>query len=274
MIAVADLHPNQIAEQLTGRPYTSWSAITTYMACPLRYKLHYVENLPENYVSASLVFGGAIHSAVEMQMREQLAGNPTPSLDALLSAYNDGWHEHDGQQVQFGKGDDRTTLDDLARRMLTAFQASELAAPAGTIIGIEEELMGELVPGVPDLLARVDLLVDDGDGLILTDLKTARSRWSDSQVRDSAGQLLLYHELAKPIADGRPIRLEFAVVTKTKVPEVIRHEVRADPQQIDRMKRIVELVWGAIEAGFFFPAPSPMQCPSCAYREACQRWTG
>jgi hypothetical protein len=42
MIAVADLHPNQIAEQLTGRPYTSWSAITTYMACPLRYKLHYV----------------------------------------------------------------------------------------------------------------------------------------------------------------------------------------------------------------------------------------
>jgi hypothetical protein len=274
MIVATDLHPNQIAERLTGRAYTSWSAITTYQGCSLRYFFRYVAGLPEDAVSASLVFGGAIHWAAEHSFREQLAGNPTPSLDALIGAYNDGWHEHEGQQVQFGKGDDRDTLDDLARRMLTTFQASELAAPQGTIIGIEEELTGELVPGVPDLLTRVDLLVDDGDSLILTDLKTARSRWSDSQVQDSAGQLLLYHELAKPIADGRPIRLEFAVVTKAKVPEVIRHEVRADPQQIDRAKRIVERVWAAIEAGFFFPSPSAMQCPGCAFWEACQRWTG
>ena len=30
----------------------------------------------------------------------------------------------------------------------------------------------------PDLLARVDLLVDEGNALRLTDLKTARSHWS------------------------------------------------------------------------------------------------
>lgn len=85
----------------------------------------------------------------------------------------------------------------------------------------------------------------------MTDLKTARTRWSAEQVHKSAGQLVLYHELAKPIADGRPIRLQFAVVTKTKAPEVIRHEVRADPQQIQRVKRIVECVWRAIESGIF-----------------------
>ena len=274
MSVAIDLHPNEIAERLTGRPYTSWSAITTYMACPLRYCMRYVEGLPEESVSASLVFGGSIHRAVEAQMRERLMGNPAPSLEVLMAAYDDGWLEHEAQHVQFGKGDDRTTLDDLARRMLTAFQASELADPPGTIIGIEEELTGELVPGVPDLLARVDLLVDDGDALTLTDLKTARSRWSQEQVQSSAGQLLLYHELAKPIADGRPIRLEFAVLTKTKTPEVYRHEVWADPRQIERMKRIVERVWGAIEAGIFFPSPSPMQCPGCPFREACRDWAG
>jgi len=272
MIVATGLHPNQIAQQLTGRSYTSWSAITSYTSCPLRYFFRYLENLPEKCVSASLVFGGAIHSAVEKHLRDRLAGSPTPSLDDLMAAYNEGWKEHDGQQVQFGKGNDRATLDDLARRMLASFQASELAAPAGTIIGIEEELTGELVSGVPDLLARVDLLVDDGDALTLTDLKTARSRWSDSQVQDSAGQLLLYHELVKPMADGRPIRLEFAVLTKTKVPEVIRHEVRADPRQIDRTKRIVERVWAAVEAGLFYPSPSPTQCPSCPFRDACRAW--
>jgi putative RecB family exonuclease len=274
MSTVTDLHPNQIAEQLTGRAYTSWSAITTYQNCSLRYKFRYLDALPEEAVSASLVFGGCIHRAAEAHLRERLAGNPAPTLDALMVAYNEGWQEHEARQVQFGKGDDRSTLDDLAGRMLTAFQASELANPPGMIIGIEEELTGELVPGVPDLLARVDLLVDDGDALVLTDLKTARTRWSDSQVQDCAGQLFLYHELAKPIADGRPIKLEFAVVTKTKTPEVYRHEVWADPQQIERMKRIVGRVWRGIKSGIFYPSPSAMQCPTCPFRRACRAWTG
>lgn len=168
-----------------------------------------------------------------------------------MAAYNDAWAEHDGKVIQYGKDDDRSTLDDLAGRMLSAFQSSEVADPAGTIIGIEEELTGELVPGVPDLLARVDLLVDAGDHILITDLKTARSRWSAEQVRESGGQLLLYHELVKPMADGRPIRLQFAVATKLKNPEAHLYQVNADPQQIERMKRIVDRVWEALEKRIF-----------------------
>jgi hypothetical protein len=59
-----------------------------------------------------------------------------------------------------------------------------------TISGIKEGLTGELTPGVPDLLARVDLLVDEGDALTLVDVKTARSKWTQPQVQDSAGQFL------------------------------------------------------------------------------------
>ena len=36
-----------------------------------------------------------------------------------------------------------------------------------------------------------------------------------AKVEDVAPQLLLYSELVKPMADGRPIKLEFAVLTKT-----------------------------------------------------------
>ena len=274
MIAPAAPHPNQIAERLTGRAYTSWSAISCYCACALRYMFKYCENLPEPTVSAALAFGGAFHAACEHYYRELLEGRPTPALDALMTAYNDAWAEHDGKVVQFGKDDDRGTLDDLAGRMLAAFQESEIATPAGTIIGIEEELTGELVPGVPDLLARVDLLVDAGDSLVITDLKTARSRWSAEQVRESGGQLLLYHELAQPMAEGRPIRLQFAVATKLKNPDVQMYEVEADPQQIGRTKRIVERVWEGIERQIFYPAPSAMQCPGCPYRDECRRWAG
>lgn len=274
MIRIAELHPNQIAERLTGRDYLSWSAITSYCACPLRYKLRYMEGLPEESVSASLAYGAAFHCALEYHFRELLAGNPPPSLDSLLAAYCEGWSEYDGREVQFGKGDDHATLGALARRMLEAFQQSAAARPAGILLGIEEELTGELVTGVPQMLARIDLLVDQGDELLLVDFKTARCRWSDDQANESAGQLHLYHELARPIADGRPIKLQFVVATKTKTPEVLPYDIPADPARIRRTLRIVERVWSAVNAGIFYPAPSALHCPGCSFRAACQAWRG
>jgi CRISPR/Cas system-associated exonuclease Cas4 (RecB family) len=124
------------------------------------------------------------------------------------------------------------------------------------------------------LLARVDLIVDTGDELVVSDFKTARCSWNDLKVEDLAPQLLLYSELVKPLAVGRPIKLAFAVLTKTKVPELTVHDVPHDPQQVARTKKIVEQVWQAIQAGFYWPAPSPMNCGSCPFRQPCRAWTG
>ena len=76
------------------------------------------------------------------------------------------------------------------------------------------------------------------------------------------------------LAIGRPIRLQFAVATKLKNPEVQVYEVEADPGQIERTKRIVERVWEGIERQIFYPSPSAMNCPSCPYRDDCRRWAG
>ena len=179
-------HPNEVAEKLTGRPYLSYSAISTYAACPLRVFLQIREDLPEAFVSASLIFGSAMHRAIEKHFQELLAGAGPPPIDDLLQAYHDGWSENEIEEVVFNKNDDMQTLEDLAKRMLTAFQASDLARPAGRILAIEEQLAGELVPGCPDLLARLDLVVDTGDALVITDFKTSRSPWSQNQVQDSS----------------------------------------------------------------------------------------
>ncbi len=158
--------------------------------------------------------------------------------------------------------------------MLAAFQASSLARPEGMILGVEEELRGTIVPGCPEILGRLDLVVETTDELIVTDLKTARSRWSKNQVDESARQLLLYHDLARTLSPHKRMRLQFAVLTKAKQPVIHVHEVPADPKQIDRTKRIVERVWRSIEAGQFYPAPSVMNCPTCPFRGPCRAWQG
>jgi len=254
------------------RDYISYSAISTYQSCPLRYYFRYVVGLPETMVSASLVFGSCIHRAAEHWFRELLAGGEPPTLEVLLGEYEAAWQNYDPAAIRFGKGETRKDLANLAQRVLAAFQTSQVARPEGVILGIEEELRGQVVPGCPDLLGRIDLVVETERELIVTDLKSARRRWSRGQVEESAGQLLLYHELVRRWAPRKTMRLRFAVLTKTKQPAIDVHEVASDRRQIDRTKRIVERVWRAISAGHFFPAPSVTNCATCPFLKPCRTW--
>jgi putative RecB family exonuclease len=269
-----DVHPNEVAERLTGRDYLSYSQVSLYQRCPLQWHFRYALGLPEETVSSSLVFGSAIHRAAEFHFRELMAGNLAPDLDMLLYEYQAAWQERDLAAVQFGKDEDVNTLCGLAERVLTTFRDSPSAAPKGRILGVEEELRGAIATDCPDLLARIDLLVDDGDEVVITDLKTARSRWSAQQVEDGGGQLLLYSELVKEILPGKPLRLEFAVITKAKSPVIETHSVTYDAARIARTRRVIARTWQAMAAGHFYPAPSPMNCGGCPYRGPCREWMG
>ena len=262
------------AEVKPVRDYLSFSAIRTYQTCPLRYFFRYIAGLPEESVSASLVFGSAIHRAIEHHYRQQMIGGAAPGVDELLTHYQAEWQERDAKPVRFGREDDADALTDLAARMLTAFRESELAKPSGTILAIEEELRGPIIPGLPDLLGRVDLIVATPSELVISDWKTSRSRWSKEQVEESTEQLLLYSELAADFAPGKPVRIEFAVLTKTKTVAIEQHSVAVQKSPVERMKRVVERVWQAIDAEHFYPAPSPMACGGCPFREPCRRWPG
>src|SRR5438105_14636063 len=90
-----------------GRDYVSFSSIGAYQACPLRYFFKYVAGLPEESVAAALIFGTAIHRAIEHHYRELLAGNAPPSVDAMIEAYSAGWQDREGTPVRFGKEETR-----------------------------------------------------------------------------------------------------------------------------------------------------------------------
>jgi putative RecB family exonuclease len=265
---------NETAKKLTGRDYISWSAISTFRTCPLKYKFRYVDGLPEESISAALIFGSGIHTAVEQHYQAILSGDPEPDLDALLFAYRSAWLPHDPDAISFGSKETRESLDDLASRMLTAFLASPMANVQGRVLGVEEEIRGMLVEGVPDLYGRVDLLTEDSDRLVITDIKTSRGKWSPEQVEDSGEQLLLYSHLASEISPGKNIATRFLVLTKTKEPVIEEHMRDVNPAVVKRTLVAVEQVWRAIESGVFYPAPSIVACSGCGYREACRAWAG
>ena len=270
---IAQIEPTAV-QSPTTRDYLSFSAIRLYQTCPLKFFFKYRLGLPEEAVSSSLVLGGAVHRAIEFHFRELLSGNPPPSSTGLFQEFWQEWNSRDQSQIRFNKGEDRESLDALGLQILMAFQQSNAARPTGQILAVEEELRGPIVRGCPDILGRVDLIVDTGSELVVSDWKTARSRWSQEQAEDAAEQLILYSELAKDFAPGKPVQLEFVILTKAKEPVVDRHLMPVDPSQVTRTKRVVENVWRAIDSNCFYPAPSAMNCPGCPYREQCRNWNG
>ena len=273
-VATTELSPNDVAVELTGRSYVSFSSISTFQRCPLQYYFRYVQQVPEETVSASLVFGSAIHSAVEFHYNELMSGNPAPDLDSLLFVYQDAWQSRDDQEIIFGKQDSVDSLGHLAERMLTAFRKSESCSSTGRILGVEEELRGSVFDGCPDLLGRVDLLTETKDEVTITDFKTSRSRWSDEQAVESSDQLLCYSELVRKLVPGKRIKLRFLVATKTKASAISEHVVPVSSRRVTRTKRMVQRVWKAIVGGHFYPVPSAMNCSGCPFKKACRKWSG
>jgi len=265
---------NEVARKLTGRDYISWSAISTFRSCPLKYWFRYVAGLPEESVSSALVFGTGIHAAIEDFYRAELAGEAKPDVEQLLFAYRSAWLPHEPDKIQFGSTETRASLDALAGKMLAVFLASPAASVQGRVLGVEEEIQGTLVEGVPDLYGRIDLVTEDDDQLVLTDFKTSRGKWSTEQADDASEQLVLYSKLAGELAPGKKLVTLFLVLTKTKEPVVEEHLGEVRPDRVARTLASVEQVWKAIESGVVYPAPSVVGCASCGYRQACEEWRG
>jgi len=261
-------------ERLPVIDHLSYSSVNTYRQCPLKWHFKYVEKIPEEVIGSALVFGSAVHSGIERHFQTLLETGKAPTTEELLEAFDECWASFDSDLIKFGKGDDAQTMRELAKKMFTTFQASHFANPKGTIVAVEESMRAEFITGVPDVLARVDLAVQSGDELVLTDFKTSRSRWSADQAQSQAEQLLLYANLAGRVLDGKHIKLQFAVVTKAKTPQLEVHEVSLDTARLDRTKAIFSRVWDAIKSGNVYPSPSQMNCQSCGFKSACRAWAG
>lgn len=141
------------AGQTGDRNHLSYSAVRLFQTCPLRLYFKYLARLPEETVSVGLVFGSALHRAVQHHFEQLQAGLAPPSLNGLRDAFWEAWYAHGKVPIRFGKCEDLQTIGVLADRLLRLFRQSSVARPSGTIVGVEKEIRARLLPGLPELVA-------------------------------------------------------------------------------------------------------------------------
>jgi putative RecB family exonuclease len=267
---------NDVIESMTGRGHLSWSQLYSYRSCPRKWFFSHVEGLEPEFTSAALVFGSAIHSAAQHHYEQSLTGVDTTQPE-LLEVYHQSWKDEQRDRnipVRFNKTESQEDLHATAEKMLEAFLSSELAKPEGTLIAIEETLTGQVHPEMPDLVARIDVIWQTEEATHLMDLKTSKSRWSESKVRESADQLLLYQILASRMAPDQELQLHFGVITKAKSPVVQLLDVPQDSSRSEAVINLMLPVWNAMRSGVDYTSPSPMSCTTCPYKSKCPAYRG
>ena len=83
--------------------------VDDYETCPLKYHYVHMLRIPLRQ-HHSMVYGSALHMAVEFYLRRRAAGNFT-SLEDFLRAFDDAWRnegfltrEHEEQRKRAGRG--------------------------------------------------------------------------------------------------------------------------------------------------------------------------
>jgi putative RecB family exonuclease len=260
---------------VSTRDYLSYSAMSTYQTCPLKYYFRYVANIPDETVSESLIFGSALHRALETYYRMTMEGEELVDLRPLLESFQLEYSLRLSTATQSPVViEDLNEHLELARKILNAFLSEEMPLSCKSVLGMEEEFRCKVSEHAPDLFGRLDLLAMDhtGRNACIVDFKTSRSRWSDADLLRSKDQLLLTSLAVKEKYGIENLRLYFVVMTKTKSPSVEVLNVPLCSQSTSRSIKTFESVWRAIDSKNFYPAPSAMGCACCPYRQPCNFW--
>ena len=267
--------PAQPSFDIAKIDHLSWSAVKScYSACPRRYSFRYIEQVPEEFIPASLAFGSAFHAAVERLHQRKLEGADVPDLNEALDEFEKHWSPNAvSAEIRFGKGEDAAVLRDLAARMLAAYceYLIQAVSEPSQIIAIEHRNRFRLVADVPPIESRLDLLKLHGTDLVVSDLKTSRSRWNDAKTGEAIPQLVLYATSLLPLMrelGATRIVTKFVVVTKAKKPIVQVLQPHATQGDVVRLKEFISESWSAIQSGVF-PRRESWACGQCPFRTRC-----
>ncbi len=258
--------------------HLSWSQVSLMRACPQKFYFSYIARPPKDFIASSLKFGSAVHAGLESYFRARMEGLKIDDI-TLMDAYHTSWEyeEEPGTPIRFNKLEDVSTLENTARGMFAAFLQSPLANPQGEVIGIEESFCSPLASDLPEVMARVDLIYAAAGAIHLVDFKTSRSRWNQAKVAEAADQLRLYEILTSQVTGDTPVQLHFGVLTKAKTPAFDLLPVPPADSDVTVLEQITSTfrqVYQAMQAGNFYPAPSPQNCTTCPFKSRCPAWAG
>jgi putative RecB family exonuclease len=258
--------------------YVSPSRLNLWLRCPLAFKLKYVDGV-EVPTSPALLLGQVVHKLLEHYYRHRMRGHSLGAVEVSghLTAI---WAPSvERANIAFESSAQEDRLQCQAVDLVTAYLAQILGDEPAPV-AVESVMEAPIVDantgedlGI-SLVGITDLLVEDTEGPLIVDFKTAARNAAPLEIAHEI-QLSSYAYLVRHVFCQRESGLEIRSLIKTKTPQV---KVHAYPTRTDdhfrRLLAAIRAYLDNLDTGRYVFRPG-LGCSFCDYRDDhCRRWSG
>ena len=237
--------------------HLSYGQINDYLDCPARYRYAHVVRVPTP-VTHQMVYGRALHAAVQAIHRRQITGKPLP-LEGAHAALDAAW-----ESVGFLTREHEEARLAAAHAAVERFWEAQQREPARPI-AVESDFT--VAFGPDRLRGRYDRVDRDESGRVtITDYKSSDVgdlATANRRSRESL-QLSIYALAHEAETGSLPDELALHFLETGLVGRSSPSEKRLAAAQ----EKLSDVASG-IRAGRFGASPSLMRCGYCPFREIC-----
>jgi len=268
------------AEKKTGGiwDYISPSRLTTWLRCPLAWKLRYIDGI-RTPTSPALFLGKMVHHGLETLYRHRQVCMELAAEDVAARMIDDWDAIADTEAMQFASTEEEGTLKKQAVDLVATYM-EHTADTTETPLAVETSMEAPLVDpetgedfGIP-LLGIVDLVVDARDGSTIIDFKTAARSAPPHETLHEI-QLSSYSYLFRQATGDEEGGLEIRSLIKTKTPKIEFHTYQTrSKRHFRRLFAVIKSYLDDLDRGRFVFRPG-FGCAMCDHRGgACRDWNG
>ncbi len=270
----------------------SHSAIDDYLTCPLRYKYAQVVRVPTT-PHHSMIYGSALHKAVQEFHRSQSRGKPLTEAE-LLAVFDAAWsnegfisREHETARLEAGRASLRRFRESQLQpgTVIPAWVEREFAFALGgdrvrgrfdrvdivPVAASSAEITGAAAPADVPSVFRADVIEPmlellGPEDVTITDYKSSDVRdpaVAKQRARDSL-QLQIYAMAYEAMSGRLPDAVQLHFLDSGLVG---RAEV--EPARLEKARAKIATAATGIRARDYTPKPSVLACTYCPFRDIC-----
>jgi RecB family exonuclease len=244
------------------KPTLSPSKITTYLACPLKYRWTYVDARGRWYLKSKSYysFGTTLHRVLERFHDEGDEGVATTS--EVLAAYEESWIDagyHSAEEMAEAYGEGREILE-------RHVEATLARPPEAKTLFVERMLRKDM--GAFSLIGRLDRVDEYPDGTLeIVDYKSGRQAVTEEEVACDIA-MSTYQLLLRDQFPDRPIRAR--IVALRTGDSAVWSLNREELEEFERDIRVVGI--NILEDDIYERLPTfKVACPRCDFLPLCRR---
>ncbi len=268
---VAEPVPPPTLAELRKQPHVSYSAIRSYLLCPMKFYHSYAAKTEPSHRPLALVLGGAIHEALAAYYAH-LQGTGTKIDEAeLLDVFRTRIDMELNAPIPI-KLDDDSDGTDMIDQGVNVLRMFWERADCPTVLAVEQAFAVPLydpqsgeVFAAP-MIGAMDLIVQGPQRPLVVEHKTSSKKYATWQL-ELETQPSVYKYAAQQIGIG-DVDLMYQLLIKSKTPSMQHCRIERTDAHIKEMMMTFATIIRAVDAGIFYRNRS-WACSDCQYRYRC-----